>query len=121
MYIIFISCMQVYIYTSPQCQAAKVSQLPERDAGERRLVTTLAQQHLKVQVYRIYIGQKLPCQKLTAVTHRKSFGFMFHEYIMRTNLFLVQLVFFMHHVYTEFLHHACNYTSIQVPNVRPPR
>ena len=65
MYIIRItSCMQVYIYTSPQCQAAKVSQLPERDAGERRLVTTLAQQHLKVQVYRIYIGQKLPCRKL---------------------------------------------------------
>ena len=56
--------MQVYIYTSPQCQAAKVSQLPERDAGERRLVTTLAQQHLKVEVYRIYTGQKLPCKKL---------------------------------------------------------
>ena len=65
MYIIRItSCMQVYIYTSPQCQATKVSQLPERDAGERRLVITLAQQHLKVQVYRIYIGQKLPCRKL---------------------------------------------------------
>ena len=44
----------------------KVSQLPERDAGERRFVTTLAQQQLKVQVYRIYIGQKLPCKK-TAV------------------------------------------------------
>ena len=64
MYIISTSCMQVYIYTSPQCQATKVSQLPERDAGERRLLATLAQQHLKVQVYRIYIGQKLPCQKL---------------------------------------------------------
>ena len=49
--------MQVYIYTSPQCQAAKVSQLPERDAGKRQLVTTLAQQHLKVQEYRIDIGQ----------------------------------------------------------------
>ena len=38
--------MQVYIHTSPQCQAAEVSQLPERGAGERRLVATLAQQHL---------------------------------------------------------------------------
>ncbi len=38
--------MQIYIYTNPQCQAAEISQLPERGAGERRLVATLAQQHL---------------------------------------------------------------------------
>ena len=37
--------MQVYIHTSPQCQAAEVSQLPERGAGERRLLATLSQQH----------------------------------------------------------------------------
>ena len=36
--------MQVYTHTSPQYQAAEVSQLPERGAGERRLVATLAQQ-----------------------------------------------------------------------------
>ena len=42
--------MQVYIHTSPQCQAAEVSQLPERNAGERRLVATLAQQHLRARV-----------------------------------------------------------------------
>ena len=42
--------MQVYIHTSPQCQAAKVSQLPERGDGERRLVATLAQQHLRARV-----------------------------------------------------------------------
>ncbi len=41
--------MQIYIYTNPQCrQAAEVSQLPERGTGERRLVATLAQQHLHV-------------------------------------------------------------------------
>ena len=38
--------MQIYIYTNPQCQAAEISQLPERGAGERPLVATLAQQHL---------------------------------------------------------------------------
>ncbi len=42
--------MQIYIYTNPQCQAAEVSQLPERGAGERRLVATLAQQHLSARV-----------------------------------------------------------------------
>ena len=40
--------MQVYIHASLQCQAAEVSQLPERGAGERRLVATLLQQHLRV-------------------------------------------------------------------------
>ncbi len=44
--------MQIYICTNPQCQAAEVSQLPERGAGERRLVATLAQQHLSAGVYR---------------------------------------------------------------------
>ena len=42
--------MQVYIHTSPQCQVAEVSQLPERGAGERRLVATLAQQHLRSRI-----------------------------------------------------------------------
>ncbi len=42
--------MQIYIYTNPQCQAAEGSQLPERGAGERRLVATLAQQHLDARV-----------------------------------------------------------------------
>ena len=42
--------MQIYIYTNPQCQAAEVSQLPEWGAGERRLVATLAQQHLSARV-----------------------------------------------------------------------
>ena len=42
--------MQVYSHTSPQCQAAEVSQLPERGAGERWLVATLAQQHLRAKV-----------------------------------------------------------------------
>ncbi len=44
--------MQIYIsfYTNPQCQAAEVSQLPERGAGERRLVAILAQQHLDARV-----------------------------------------------------------------------
>ena len=40
----------IYLYTNPQCQAAEVSQLPERGAGERRLVATLAQQHLDARV-----------------------------------------------------------------------
>ena len=40
----------IYPYTSPQCQAAEVSQLPERGAGKRRLVATLAQQHLRARV-----------------------------------------------------------------------
>ena len=44
--------MQVYIHTNPQCQAADISQLPERGAGERRLVATLAQQHLRARVYK---------------------------------------------------------------------
>ena len=55
--IYFLSCiifinytMQIYMYTNPQCQAAEVSQLPERGAGERRLVATLAQQHLDARV-----------------------------------------------------------------------
>ncbi len=51
--------MQIYIYTNPQCQAAEVSQLPERGAGERRLVATLAQQHLECKSIEIYIGQKI--------------------------------------------------------------
>ena len=42
--------MQLYIHTSPQCQAAEVSRLPERGAGERRLVATLAHQHLRARV-----------------------------------------------------------------------
>ena len=42
--------MQVYIHASPQRQATEVSQLPERGAGERRLVATLAQQHLRARV-----------------------------------------------------------------------
>ena len=42
--------MQVYIHTSLQCEAAEVSQLPERGAGERRLVASLAQQHLRARV-----------------------------------------------------------------------
>ncbi len=51
--------MQIYIYTNPQCQAAEVSQLPERGAGERRFVATLAQQHLSaIKSIEIYIGQK---------------------------------------------------------------
>ena len=45
-----ISCRYIATYTSPQCQAAEVSQLPERGAGERRLVATLAQQHLRARV-----------------------------------------------------------------------
>ena len=48
--------MQLYIRTSPQCQAADVNQLPERNAGERRLVATLAQEHLRARVIEIYIG-----------------------------------------------------------------
>ena len=44
--------MQLFIHTSPQCQATEVSQLPERDAGERWLVATLAQQHLRARVYK---------------------------------------------------------------------
>ena len=55
--IYFLSCIifiiyiiQIYIYTNPQCQAAEVSQLPERGTGERRLVATLAQQHLDARV-----------------------------------------------------------------------
>ena len=44
--------MQAYIRTSPQCQAAEVSQLPERDAGERRLVATLCTATLTPQEYR---------------------------------------------------------------------
>ena len=42
--------MQIYIYTNPQCQAADVSQLPERGDAKSRLVATLAQQHLSARV-----------------------------------------------------------------------
>ena len=55
--------MQIYIYTNPQCQAAEASQLPERGAGERRLVATLAQQHLDARV-----------QKYTLVKNRIKFS-----------------------------------------------